>query len=116
MGSGLAHYANPDLVPGPDAEITFDPLEGFSDRPVREMVATPEEMESAKLDLQDRDYCAHHLLDYRACRADTFPFVYKCAHEKHVYLTCEYQDYVMRMKEYERERRLLELEHKKKFS
>lgn len=58
------------------------------------MIATDIEMESAKIPLEDRDYCAHLLLNYGACRADTWPFVYKCAHEKHEYLTCEYEEYV----------------------
>lgn len=56
------------------------------------MVATEEEMVSAKLPLDARDYCAHKLLKYHACRTDTFPFVYKCHHEKHDYLTCEYEE------------------------
>lgn len=56
------------------------------------MIATQAEMESAKIPLQDRDYCAHKLIDYRACRADVFPFVYKCHHEKHDYLNCEYEE------------------------
>lgn len=95
------------------------------------MVATKEQMVSAKLPLQDRDYCAHKLLEFRGCRADVFPFVYKCSHERHAYLTCEYEEYVvlifiininrlltffiltifsyvLRMKEFERERRLRE--------
>lgn len=87
------------------------------------MIATKEQMVSAKLPLEDRDYCAHKLLEYRGCRSEVFPFVYKCAHERHAYLTCEYEEYVstiykctfsksthfsyvLRMKEFERERRL----------
>lgn len=56
------------------------------------MVATKEEMVSAKLPLADRGYCAHKLLQYRGCRADVFPFVYKCHHEKHAFLNCEYEE------------------------
>ena len=108
MGNAYAHYSKPDVVPGADVVPSFDPQLGFTNRKERVMIATREEMESAKLSLEDRDYCAHKLLNYRSCRADTFPFVYKCAHEKHDYLTCEYEDYLLRMKEYERERRLLE--------
>ncbi|XP_037937806.1 NADH dehydrogenase [ubiquinone] 1 beta subcomplex subunit 7 [Teleopsis dalmanni] len=108
MGNAIARYRNPDVTPGPDCEITFDPLLGLANRKERVMIATEEQMRSAKLAPEDRDYCAHKLLEYRSCRADTFPFVYKCAHEKHEYLTCEYEDYVLRLKEYERERRLLE--------
>lgn len=56
------------------------------------MIATREQMESAKVPIEDRDYCAHKLINYRSCRADVFPFVYKCHHEKHDFLTCEYEE------------------------
>lgn len=56
------------------------------------MIATEEEMQSAKLALEDRDYCAHILLKYRACRADKAPWYWRCAHEKHEYLQCEYEE------------------------
>lgn len=70
------------------------------------MKATQEELESAKIDLKDRDYCAHLLLKFRKCRKDVWPWAVKCEHEKHEYLNCQYDDFVLRMKEYERERRL----------
>lgn len=54
------------------------------------------------------------LLKYNACRRDVFPLLYKCAHDKHVYEACEHEDFVLRMKEYERERRLLVRAAKKK--
>lgn len=56
------------------------------------MIATEDEMRAAKIPVEDRDYCAHVLLKYQGCRADVYPFVYKCAHEKHEYLTCEYEE------------------------
>lgn len=56
------------------------------------MKATQEELESAKIPLADRDYCSHLLLEYRACRADVWPFAYKCHHEKHAYLNCQYDE------------------------
>ncbi|XP_055384511.1 NADH dehydrogenase [ubiquinone] 1 beta subcomplex subunit 7 [Condylostylus longicornis] len=109
MGNAFALYAKPDVTPHPLKEPSFDPLYGFPNgRKERVMVATEAEMQSAKLPLADRDYCAHKLLKYRACRADVFPFLFKCHHERHEYLNCEYEDYVLRMKEYERERRLLQ--------
>ncbi|XP_067007993.1 NADH dehydrogenase [ubiquinone] 1 beta subcomplex subunit 7 [Anabrus simplex] len=110
MGNAWALYvSDPQGTPNPLKEPSFDPLYGFSSgRKERVMIATQEEMESAKLPLEDRDYCAHKLLKYRACRADVWPWLYKCHHEKHDYLHCEYEDYVLRMKEFERERRLLQ--------
>lgn len=56
------------------------------------MIATEDEMISAKLKLNDRDYCAHLLLKYRACRKDNWPFAVKCSHEKHEYLHCEHEE------------------------
>lgn len=70
------------------------------------MIATVAEMESAKIAPKDRDYCAHLLLDFRQCRKDAWPWAVKCEHQKHAYLNCQYEDYLLRMKEYERERRL----------
>lgn len=124
------------------------------------MVATEDEMKSVGLPLEARDFCAHHLIDYQVCRMDKFPWVFRCAHEKHQYLNCEYEEYkyfvewlfwnidwneekhyekylnkknlswniisfrfanrllfhfsyILRMKEYERERRLLQRQKRK---
>ncbi|CAH1156012.1 unnamed protein product [Phaedon cochleariae] len=105
--SGFNLYFYPEITPSPLEEPTFDPLMGFENgRKKRVMIATEAEMKSAKLPLEDRDYCAHLLLNFMACRKDNFPFVVKCGHEKHAYLNCKYEDYLIRMKEYERERRL----------
>ncbi|XP_055678264.1 NADH dehydrogenase [ubiquinone] 1 beta subcomplex subunit 7 [Lutzomyia longipalpis] len=110
MGNQVGLYiTKPDTTPNPNNDPSFDPNLGFKNgRKERVMVATAAEMESAKLTAEERDYCAHVLLNYRACRREEWPWVYRCHHEKHAYLTCEYEDYVLRMKEYERERRLLE--------
>uniref|UniRef100_T1H5N3 NADH dehydrogenase [ubiquinone] 1 beta subcomplex subunit 7 n=1 Tax=Megaselia scalaris TaxID=36166 RepID=T1H5N3_MEGSC len=104
MGNAY-HCTPPDVTPSP--KPSFDPNLGSPARKERVMIATEAEMVAAKLPLEDRDYCAHKLLKYRSCRADVFPWLYKCHHEKHEYLTCEYEDYILRMKEYEREKRLL---------
>lgn len=56
------------------------------------MIATETEMESAKILQKDRDYCAHKLIAFRACRRDNYPFVVKCQHEKHDYLTCQHEE------------------------
>ncbi|KAG5881793.1 hypothetical protein JTB14_037090 [Gonioctena quinquepunctata] len=115
MGNGMGHipesgfklYFHPEVTPSPLEEPTFDPLLGFeSGRQERVMIATEEEMRSAKLPLEDRDYCAHLNLKFRACRRDNFPWVVNCEHEKHAFLNCKYEDFLIRMKEYEREKRL----------
>lgn len=86
---------------------TFDPQTGFPyERKQREMIARDADLISARIPPENRDYCSHYLLDYQVCRYKHMPFLYKCAHEKHEYLNCEQRDYVLRMKEFERERRL----------
>ncbi|XP_026328764.1 NADH dehydrogenase [ubiquinone] 1 beta subcomplex subunit 7 [Hyposmocoma kahamanoa] len=88
-------------------KATFDPHAGFEGkRKRREMIAKEDDLISARIPPEKRDYCAHFLLDYQVCRYKNMPMIYKCAHEKHNYLNCEQQDYVLRMKEFERERRL----------
>ncbi|KDR19402.1 NADH dehydrogenase [ubiquinone] 1 beta subcomplex subunit 7 [Zootermopsis nevadensis] len=109
MGNAWAAYTDPEGTPHPLKGPSFDPMYGFPNgRKERVMVATLEEMESGKLPLEDRDFCAHILLKYRACRVDNAPWLWRCEHEKHEYLQCEYEDYILRMKEFERERRLLQ--------
>uniref|UniRef100_A0A3B5M5A4 NADH dehydrogenase [ubiquinone] 1 beta subcomplex subunit 7 n=1 Tax=Xiphophorus couchianus TaxID=32473 RepID=A0A3B5M5A4_9TELE len=71
-----------------------------------EMIATQDQMNLAQLPLGQRDYCAHHLMKLMKCKRDNWPNFLACKHERHDWDYCEHQDYVMRMKEYERERRL----------
>lgn len=56
------------------------------------MIATEEEMKSAKLPLEDRDYCAHIALKVFQCRKEVWPWAYKCTPEKHEYLNCQYEE------------------------
>lgn len=56
------------------------------------MIATDEELKSAKIPLKGRDYCAHKLLTYYGCKRDNFPWVVRCEHEKHDYLNCQYEE------------------------
>ncbi|MBV98184.1 NADH dehydrogenase [ubiquinone] 1 beta subcomplex subunit 7, partial [Eschrichtius robustus] len=72
------------------------------------MVATQQEMNDAQLVLQQRDYCAHYLIRLLRCKRDSFPNFLACKHEQHDWDSCEHLDYVKRMKEFERERRLLQ--------
>ncbi|XP_073460116.1 NADH dehydrogenase [ubiquinone] 1 beta subcomplex subunit 7 [Aquarana catesbeiana] len=73
----------------------------------RVMVATPEQMNMAKLPLAQRDYCAHHLIKLMKCKRDMWPNIFACTDERHEWEYCQHLDYVQRMKQYERERRLL---------
>ncbi|CAH0546156.1 unnamed protein product [Brassicogethes aeneus] len=114
-GFKLRYY--PDVTPCPFEDAPSPKTEKYyatDGRKAREMRALEEEMRSAKLPLEDRDFCAHLLLKYMACRKEKFPFVVFCSHEKHVYLNCKYDDFLIRMKEYERERRLMVIDKRKK--
>lgn len=95
------------MEPDPLHMPSFPPDYGFPERKERVMVATQQEMSDAQLTLQQRDYCAHHLIRLLKCKRDSFPNFLACRHEQHAWDHCEHLDYVQRMKEYERERRLL---------
>ncbi|XP_063394323.1 NADH dehydrogenase [ubiquinone] 1 beta subcomplex subunit 7-like [Cydia fagiglandana] len=109
MGQVMGSLTSRKLGLEPNRPPEFGPMVGFTykrlprkmDREVKE-----EELVSARIPPKYRDYCADYLLDYQVCRHINFPLVYKCHCEKHNYLNCEQQDYVIRMKEFERERRL----------
>lgn len=86
---------------------TFKNNAGFCyKRQQRKMCIQEAALVSAKIPPEYRDYCAHYLLEYKKCRYKQMPLVYRCAHEKHIYMNCEKEDYVNRMKEFEREKRL----------
>ncbi|XP_059472465.1 NADH dehydrogenase [ubiquinone] 1 beta subcomplex subunit 7 [Neocloeon triangulifer] len=113
MGVYWSSYREPERFPDITKPPTFDPMFGFPNgRKPREMIASQEEMVAAKLELDERDYCAHKLIDFRKCRSENWPWVANCKHEKHEYLTCQFDDYVLRMKEYEREKRLKARQHR----
>jgi len=109
-----AYIKSPDTAPKYLEDPTFDPVYGFPHgRKERKMQATVEEMEAAGLAADQRDYCAHKLIELYKCRQQKFPWVVACKHQRHVYEECQYDDWVLRMKEYEREKRLLERRKRK---
>lgn len=77
------------------------------------MIATELEMDSAKLTPPERDYCAHKLMALKGCFKKTVPFVWRCKRERHELHECEWEDQLIRMKEWERERRLRQREYRK---
>ncbi|KAI7811161.1 NADH dehydrogenase [ubiquinone] 1 beta subcomplex subunit 7 [Triplophysa rosa] len=108
MGSHLvrSYITETDTTPDPQEPSAYDPQLGFAERKERVMVASQEQMNLAMLPVEQRDYCAHHLLKLMKCKRDNFPNFLACKHERHDWDYCQHQEYVMRMKEYERERRL----------
>ncbi|XP_043940485.1 NADH dehydrogenase [ubiquinone] 1 beta subcomplex subunit 7 [Protopterus annectens] len=109
MGAHLVrrYITDPQCEPDPLNLPTFDPKVGFPDRKERVPVATQQQMNDALLMMKQRDYCAHYLIKFMKCKRDYWPNFLACQHERHDWDYCEHQDFVMRMKEYERERRLL---------
>ncbi|NXR35722.1 NDUB7 dehydrogenase, partial [Zosterops hypoxanthus] len=97
-----------------DAEAEPDPLNmpsfpadlGMPRRQPRAMVATAAQLAQGRVPLEQRDYCAHHLLRLLRCHRDNFPVPWGCHDLRHAWDSCQHEDYVMRMKEFERERRL----------
>ncbi|KAH3694886.1 NADH dehydrogenase [ubiquinone] 1 beta subcomplex subunit 7-like [Dreissena polymorpha] len=91
---------------------TFDPMLGFPNgRKEREMPLTHDEMVDARLPFENRDYCAHKYVHYLQCMTESGFFAKlagKCDHDQHEYNDCMKEDTILRWKEWERERRLLE--------
>ncbi|KAK7487512.1 hypothetical protein BaRGS_00021214 [Batillaria attramentaria] len=113
MGNVMyAYITHPDTAPDFTKPPTFDPHVGFPNgRKERTIQATREELDAAGVPLDRRDYCVDYFLKLLRCRDQNFPrTVSSCHHEKHDYEVCQYEDYVLRMKEYEREKRLKERE------
>ncbi|CAH3018828.1 unnamed protein product, partial [Porites evermanni] len=68
------------------------------------MKVTQKEMADAKLPLSGRDYCAHLLIPLLKCRKETYMVPWKCHHEKHLWERCEYDDFMYRVREKERQK------------
>ncbi|XP_063037952.1 NADH dehydrogenase [ubiquinone] 1 beta subcomplex subunit 7 [Melospiza melodia melodia] len=97
-----------------DAEAEPDPLHmpsfpaelGMPARRPRVMVASASQLSDARVPLEQRDFCGHHLVRLLRCQRDNFPVPWGCHALRHAWDSCQHEDYVMRMKEFERERRL----------
>ncbi|XP_034242031.1 NADH dehydrogenase [ubiquinone] 1 beta subcomplex subunit 7 [Thrips palmi] len=109
MGTAWTHFVAPGTIPLEFAESQFDPMFGFeaTGRKERKIDATIAEMDSFLLPSERRDFCAKELMEYQTCMTNNFPLYLKCTHQLHHYGFCQYDDYVIRMKEYEREKRLM---------
>ncbi|XP_041359930.1 NADH dehydrogenase [ubiquinone] 1 beta subcomplex subunit 7-like [Gigantopelta aegis] len=104
-----AYITNPDTAPDIKEPPTFDPFLGFPcGRKERSVQATRKQVEQFGIPLERRDYCVDYYISFLKCRQKNLLHMKNCAHEMHEYDVCEYEDYVLRMKEYEREKRLKE--------
>ncbi|XP_013385754.1 NADH dehydrogenase [ubiquinone] 1 beta subcomplex subunit 7-like [Lingula anatina] len=107
--------AGESLPPKPDytSPPSFDPLFGFpKGRKERVMIATKEQMDAARVPMKYRDYCAHKWINVAQCRVEN-GFL-QCTQAENDYIKCQYEDMMIRFKEYEREKRLLAREHRLK--
>merc|ERR1712012_401883 len=101
------YVSNPDTAPDIKNPPTFDPKLGFEDRQERTILATRAELDRNSVPLKFRDYCVDYYLDFKKCQEEHFPWTKKyCHHYRHAHEHCEKEDAVMRIKEWERERRL----------
>ncbi|OWF40828.1 NADH dehydrogenase [ubiquinone] 1 beta subcomplex subunit 7-like [Mizuhopecten yessoensis] len=115
ISTGFGRWFEPELYPYEKENPTFDPNYGFSNgRKEREPPISYEQMVSAKVPEEFRDYCAHYYIDFKKCLLKSVPFGYRCNHEKHHFEECQQNEMISRMKEYEREKRLLQRAHRKK--
>uniref|UniRef100_A0AC34FRK6 NADH dehydrogenase [ubiquinone] 1 beta subcomplex subunit 7 n=1 Tax=Panagrolaimus sp. ES5 TaxID=591445 RepID=A0AC34FRK6_9BILA len=109
LSTSVEDRLSPETSPRNDRPSTFDPLAGFENgRPKREMKVSWEEMDQYNLSIGQRDYCAHLLIPLIKCQTNYAPAAgHMCVDERHAWDKCEYEDYIGRIKEYEREKRLL---------
>merc|ERR1712186_99109 len=113
MGNQLAYYwTNTEYHPDHKTDPIYPTQDGFEGpRKKREMKVTWEEMQMAGLEYGLRDYCAHHWMNLHKCYKEYYEDSSKgyrhCFHHRHEWEHCELEDQIMRMKEYEREKRLL---------
>ncbi|KAF3844108.1 hypothetical protein F7725_016156 [Dissostichus mawsoni] len=84
MGAHLVrrYVTETDTEPDPTKKYEFDPSLALK-RGKREMVATQDQMNLAQLPLEQRDYCAQHLLKLMKCKRDNWPNFLACKHERH---------------------------------
>ncbi|KAM6389900.1 NADH dehydrogenase [ubiquinone] 1 beta subcomplex subunit 7 [Rhynochetos jubatus] len=110
MGAHLArrYLGDAETEPDPLRLPTFPAELGLPRRAPRAMVASAEQLAGGRVPLEQRDFCAHHLLRLLRCHRDAFPAPWECQPLRHAWDACQHRDYVMRMKEFERERRLLQ--------
>ncbi|CAL7952344.1 unnamed protein product [Xylocopa violacea] len=115
MGNTVQKAFSSDPYPETFGVPQFDAHYGFSgkreERP--KIKATKEDMIAVKIEKRFRDYCVDQYIELLRCHQKKYPYVRRCATEQYDYYKCEYDDQVLRMKEYERERRLLIREKEK---
>ncbi|XP_064499668.1 NADH dehydrogenase [ubiquinone] 1 beta subcomplex subunit 7 isoform X3 [Pseudopipra pipra] len=100
MGAHLArrYLWDAETEPDPLHMPTFPAEMGLPQRRPRVMVATASQLAQARIPLEQRDFCAHHLLKFLRCQRDNFPLPWGCSELRHHWDSCQHEDYVMCMK------------------
>ncbi|XP_075302056.1 NADH dehydrogenase [ubiquinone] 1 beta subcomplex subunit 7 [Opisthocomus hoazin] len=83
-----------------EAETEPDPLQlptfpaelGLPGRRPRAMVASAEQLAGARVPLEQRDFCAHHLVRLLRCQRDAFPWPAACAALRHGWDGCQHRE------------------------
>mmetsp|Transcript_16700 Transcript_16700/g.23028 ORF Transcript_16700/g.23028 Transcript_16700/m.23028 type:complete len:82 (-) Transcript_16700:1939-2184(-) len=61
------------------------------------MSVSQQQMQEAHIPLHARDSCAHLLIPLNECRREGMFLPWKCEHERHVYIKCQYEEYKTRV-------------------
>merc|ERR1712110_786096 len=110
-------WTQPDLEPKNEDKPKYEVDYGFSEpNQVRKIKTNEDEMYLAKIPPNRRDYCGYHLIELAKCKRENFPFYSKCEHYTHEWNNCQNEDGVARMRVFEREKRLLARENRKKLA
>ncbi len=56
------------------------------------MLVSIDEMYAAKVPPEEMGFCAHKLIQYRACIEANRPWFTNCGHEKHEFLHCKHEE------------------------
>jgi len=116
-GSNIVITRSPTTPDYSNGTFVADPNYGFDEqgkqRKERVPTMTKAELSSANVEHRFRDYCAHKYVAFKKCNKEHVPWPWPCRSERHELEECQYEEYLIRMKEYERERRLLHRKQRK---
>eukprot|EP00002_Diphylleia_rotans_P024375 TRINITY_DN480_c0_g1_i1.p1 TRINITY_DN480_c0_g1~~TRINITY_DN480_c0_g1_i1.p1 ORF type:complete len:104 (-),score=22.61 TRINITY_DN480_c0_g1_i1:183-494(-) len=73
----------------------------------RALPVSMETMDAHQIPAAFRDHCAHLLIPLNVCRKNSNYYPWKCEDERHAYERCQFEEYLLRVKEMD-EKRLAE--------
>ncbi|OAF68358.1 NADH dehydrogenase [ubiquinone] 1 beta subcomplex subunit 7 [Intoshia linei] len=104
----IERYKHPEESPDCSKPPTFDSHFGFDGRKrkLRDPSVTEDEVRSANISMNHRNYCAKYFIKLMHCHQKNRVKFNPCSYESHNYQSCLNDDAILRIYEYERERRL----------